>query len=57
MAVLSLRGARMRQLRCDVYAALAQRWQWTLPVQRLRVVLQDEWSEQAAHQAQKKTGE
>jgi hypothetical protein len=46
----------VRQLRCDEHAAVATRRNRTLPLQCVRTLLQDEWTEQAAHQTQKKTG-
>lgn len=47
----------MRQLRGHEYAALAARRHRPLPLQRVRTLLQDERTEQTAHQAQAKTGE
>lgn len=46
----------MCELRCHQYAPLEKGWHGTLPLQRLWSLLQDERTEQAAHQTQKKTG-
>lgn len=51
------RGPRMRQLRSHVHPVVEARWQRPLPVQRLWPLLQNEWSEQAADQAQEEAGE
>ena len=47
----------MCELRCDVNAIMATRQQRPLLVQRLRSLLEDEWSKQAAHQTQTTIGE
>lgn len=46
----------MRELRRDQHATVASRRHRTLPLQRLRTLLQDERTEQAAHQTETKTG-
>lgn len=33
------------ELRGDLYPTVATRWHWTLPVQRLWALPQDEWTE------------
>lgn len=47
----------MRELRGDQHASMATRWHRSLPLQRVRPLLQDERAEPAAHQAQAETGE
>jgi hypothetical protein len=47
----------MRQLRGDVDAAMASGRHWSLLVQRVWLVLQDERTEQATHQAETAAGE
>ena len=42
----------MRQLRSDLDSAVATRRQWTLPLQRLRPLLQDERHQQTSGQTQ-----
>ena len=51
------RRARVRQLRRKLDSAVETRWQWQLPLQRLRALLQDERDQQAARQAQEANGE
>ena len=45
---------------CELWGNLnpivAEGWQWTLPMQRLWSLLQDEWPEQASHQTKEKIG-
>ena len=52
LSVLFCRGPRVRQLRGDLDSAVAARRQRTLPLQRLRTLLQNEREQQAARQAQ-----
>ena len=47
----------MRELWCYLNSAVAQRRQRPLSLQRVRTLLQNEWTEQTSHQAQEKTGE
>lgn len=47
----------MRQLRGDEHAAVATRRDRTLPLQRVRTLLQDERTEQTSNQAKAKIGE
>lgn len=47
----------MRKLRCDINSFVAERWDWTLPVQCVWVVPQNEWTESSFDQAKKKAGE
>ena len=51
------RGPRVRQLRGDLDSPVAAGRQRTLPLQRLRPLLQDERDQQAARQAQEADGE
>ncbi|KPJ01545.1 hypothetical protein RR46_08582 [Papilio xuthus] len=51
------RGSRVRELWSDKYAAVATRRHRTLPLQRVRTLLQDERTEQASNQAKAKIGE
>ena len=46
----------MCQLWRNIHPALAQRWHWSLPLQRMRPLPQDERSQSATHQAQEATG-
>lgn len=50
------RRPRVRELRGHLYAAVAPRRHWSLPVQCLRTLPQDERTKQAAHQAQEAVG-
>lgn len=47
----------MRELWSDQHATMETRWNWTLPLQCLWTILQDEWTEPTPHQAQTKIGE
>ncbi len=47
----------MRELRRHLHPSLAERWQRTLPLQRMRALLQDERHQQATRQAKEKDGE
>ena len=51
------RGSRVRQLWGYIYPTLATRRDWTLSVQCLWPILQDEWAEQASYQAKATAGE
>lgn len=51
------RGSGVRELRRDQHASVAARRHRPLPLQRLRVVLQNERTESTPHQAQAKIGE
>lgn len=44
------------ELRRNVDPALEAGWHWTLPLQRLWPLLQDEWTEQTTHQTQEEAG-
>lgn len=47
----------MCELRSHLHTSVETRQHWTLLVQRLRAVSQDERAEQAAHQTQTQAGE
>lgn len=51
------RRARMCELRGNLYATLAARRNWALPLQRLRPVPQNERTQPTSHQTEKTTGE
>lgn len=51
------RGPWVCELRSHLYASVETGQHWTLSVQRLRPVPQDERPEQTAHQTQTKAGE
>lgn len=46
----------MCELRCDFHPTVATRSDWSLPLQRMRPILQDEWDEPAAGQASTSIG-
>ncbi len=47
----------MRQLRCDINSAMAARQHWTVLVQRVWSLSQDQRAKQAADQTEEKIGE
>jgi len=57
MLTISIRrGSRVRKLWGNLNTTVATGWNWTLFVQRLWPVLQNEWTESTTDQAKAKTG-
>jgi hypothetical protein len=46
----------MRQLWCDINSPVAARQHWTVFVQRVWSLSQDQWTKQAADQTEEKIG-
>ena len=55
-SLLVIRGSGVCELWRYVYAFVATGREWALPVQRVRPLLQNEWSKPAADQAEAKIG-
>ena len=57
LAIIFCRRSRVRELRGNVDPSVAPRRQRTLPLQRVRALLQDERHQQAARETKAKDGE